>query len=211
MQLTLGAGAGILDPMKIVDSTFTGDAGATCGNSGSGINMVNVENSYVSLDTVTIRDNGFGVFFEKSSGEIINSTIDINCAGVNTNGFKQTGSIKHTLTINDNTITTADGAGITAFDQARISASRNIISGAEGGSGIAIRSSTANLYDNEIGPIGGYNGIWISELLKSLQLAITLRIPQEKQLSMENTITAMVEVGLQSNRQNQGCTWREIS
>ena len=113
------------------------------------------------MDDITISDNGYGVFFKQSSGEITNSNININCAAVNTNGFKQTGSIKHTLTINDNTLTTAEGAGITAYDQARISASRNTISGAEQGSGIAIRSSTANLYDNTIGPIGGFNGLWI--------------------------------------------------
>ena len=157
----LGAGAGISDPIRISSSTFTGDAGGTCGNSPSGINMINVENSYISLDSVSITDNGFGVFFQQSSGEIINSTIDVNCAAVNTNGFKQTGLIKHTLTINDNTITTAESAGITAFDQAIVSASRNTISGAEQGSGVAIRSSTVELYDNIIGPIGGYNGLWI--------------------------------------------------
>ena len=157
----LGAGAGISDPMRITTSTFTGDAEGSCGNSGSGIQMIYADNSYIALDDVTISDNGYGVFFKQSSGEITNSNININCAAVNTNGFKQTGSIKHTLTINDNTLTTAEGAGITAYDQARISASRNTISGAEQGSGIAIRSSTANLYDNTIGPIGGFNGLWI--------------------------------------------------
>ena len=142
--------------MRISSSSFTGDAGGTCGNSPSGINMIDVINSYISLDTISITDNGFGVIFKESSGQIINSNINVNCAAVNTNGFKQTGSIKHTLTINDNTLTTGEAAGITAFDQARISASRNTISGAEDGSGIAIRSSTAELYDNNIGPIGGY-------------------------------------------------------
>ena len=147
--------------MRITTSTFTGDAEGSCGNSGSGIQMIYADNSYIALDDITISDNGYGVFFKQSSGEITNSNININCAAVNTNGFKQTGSIKHTLTINDNILTTAEGAGITAYDQARISASRNTISGAEQGSGIAIRSSTANLYDNTIGPIGGFNGLWI--------------------------------------------------
>ena len=96
--------------MRISSSSFTGDAGATCGQNPSGINMINIENSYVSLDDITITDNGFGVFLKQSSGEIINSNIDINCAAVNTNGFKQTGSIKHTLEIKNNTLTTAEGA-----------------------------------------------------------------------------------------------------
>ncbi|MEC8540896.1 MAG: right-handed parallel beta-helix repeat-containing protein, partial [Candidatus Thermoplasmatota archaeon] len=157
----INAGSGISAPMRISSSSFTGDAGATCGQNPSGINMINIENSYVSLDDITITDNGFGVFLKQSSGEIINSNIDINCAAVNTNGFKQTGSIKHTLEIKNNTLTTAEGAGITAFDQARVYAYNNTISGAESGSGIAVRSSIADLYNNTIGPIGGYNGLWI--------------------------------------------------
>jgi len=157
----LGAGAGISDPMSISSSTFTGDSEGSCGNSGTGIQMIYVDNSYVSFDDITISDNGFGVFMKESSGKLINSDISINCAAVNTNGHKQTGSIKHTLEINDNVLTTAEGAGITAYDQAIISASRNTISGAEQGSGVAIRSSIAELYDNNIGPIGGFNGLWI--------------------------------------------------
>ena len=157
----LGAGAGISDPMSVSTSTFTGDAEGSCGNSGNGIQMIYVENSYVSFDDITISDNGFGIFMKQSSGKLINSDISINCAAVNTNGFKQTGSIKHTLEINDNVLTTVEGAGITAYDQAIISASRNTISGAEQGSGVAIRSSIADLFDNTIGPIGGFNGIWI--------------------------------------------------
>ena len=158
---SLGAGAGISDPFTVSSSTFTGDAEGSCGNNGNGIQMIYADNSYIALDGVTISDNGYGVFFKQSSGEIINSDININCAAVNTNGFKQTGTIKHTLLINDNVLTTAEGAGITAYDQARISASRNTISGAEQGSGIAVRSSTAELIDNTIGPIGGFNGLWI--------------------------------------------------
>ena len=157
----LGAGAGISDPMSVSRSTFTGDAEGSCGNSGTGIQMIYIDNSYVSFDDITISDNGFGIFLKQSSGELINSDISINCAAVNTNGFKQTGSIKHTLEINDNVLTTVEGAGITAYDQAIISASRNTISGAEQGSGVAIRSSVADLFDNTIGPIGGFNGLWI--------------------------------------------------
>ena len=31
------------------------------GNSASGINMINIDNSYTSLDDLSITDNGFGV------------------------------------------------------------------------------------------------------------------------------------------------------
>ena len=156
-----GAGAGINDPLRISKSTFTGDAEGSCGNSGSGISMIYVDNSYASLDDLTISDNGYGIFLSQSSGEVLNSDITVNCAAIDTKGFKQTGSIKHTLDINDNVLTTTSGAGITAYDQARVSAHRNTISGAEQGSGVAIRSSVVELQSNNIGPIGGYNGIWI--------------------------------------------------
>ena len=156
-----GAGAGISNPFTVSSTTFTGDAEGTCGNNGNGISMVYIENSYADLDNLDITENGYGAFFQKSSGEITNSAITVNCAAVDTKGLKQTGDIKHTLKIEDNVFTTTDGAGITAYDQARISASRNTISGAEKGSGIAVRSSVATLEDNVVGPIGGYNGLWI--------------------------------------------------
>jgi hypothetical protein len=140
-----GAGAGINDPLRITTSTFTGDAEGSCGNSGSGISMIYADNSYLSVNDVTISDNGYGIFLSQSSGEVLNSDITVNCAAIDTKGFKQTGSIKHTLDINDNVLTTTDGAGITAYDQARVSAHGNTISGAEQGSGIAIRSSIVDL------------------------------------------------------------------
>ena len=71
----LGAGAGISDPMRVSSSSFTGDADGTCGNNPTGINMINVENSYISLDTISISINGFGVIFKQSSGEILNSDV----------------------------------------------------------------------------------------------------------------------------------------
>ena len=156
-----GAGSGISSPLRVTTSTFTGDVEGTCGTSGSGISVIDVENSYISFDDITITDNGYGVFLEQTSGELINSEITVNCAAIDTKGFKQTGSIKHTLDINDNILTTTEGAGITAYDQARVSAYRNTISGVEKSSGFGIRSSVVELVDNNIGPIGGFNGLWI--------------------------------------------------
>ena len=59
----LGAGAGISDPMRITTSTFTGDAEGSCGNSGSGIQMI-YDNSYIALDDITISDNGLWCIFQ---------------------------------------------------------------------------------------------------------------------------------------------------
>ena len=46
----LGAGAGISDPVLISGSSFTGDSEGSCGNSGSGIQMIYADNSYISID-----------------------------------------------------------------------------------------------------------------------------------------------------------------
>jgi len=156
-----GAGSGIANPFVVSKATLTGDSEGTCGTSGSGISMIYVENSYVSLDDITITDNGYGAFFQQSSGELKNSEFTVNCAAVDTKGLKQTGDIKHTLTINNNIFTTTDGAGIFAGDQSKISATGNVITGVAKSSGVAVKSSIATLVNNQIGPIGGFNGLWI--------------------------------------------------
>ena len=74
---------------------------------------------------------------------------------------KTTGNIEHTLEVTDNDITTAEGAGLTAYDGAKVYAEGNIIAGASEGSGVGIRSSVVELHRNTIGPIGGWNGLWI--------------------------------------------------
>ena len=98
---------------------------------------------------------------KSSSGSLTNSDINVKCNAVDTNSLKTTGLIEHTLEVNGNTITTAEGAGLTAYDGAKVYAERNIISGASEGSGVGIRSSIVELHENTIGPIGGWNGIWI--------------------------------------------------
>jgi len=156
-----GAGLGILSTFELRDSVFTGDTEATCGNQGGGFSVVYAEESYIRMDGLDISDNAYGVFLRRSSGWMENSDVDVLCNGLDTNGYKVTGDVEHTLYINDNVFTTGEGAGITAYDGARVSASRNQVSGASSGSGVAVRSSTVELYNNEIGPITGFNGLWI--------------------------------------------------
>ena len=98
---------------------------------------------------------------KSSSGTLTNSQIDVKCNAVDTNSLKKTGNIEHTLEVNDNTITTEEGAGITAYDGAKVYAEGNTISGASDGSGVGIRGSVVELHRNTIGPIGGWNGLWI--------------------------------------------------
>lgn len=156
-----GAGLGILSTMQVSDSTFTGDTEAQCGNQGGGFSMIYTEDSYIRLDRLDISDNAYGVFMRGTSGWLTNSSVETLCNAIDTNSFKQTGDIEHTLYIDDNTILTEEGAGITAYDGARVSATGNSISGASSGSGFGIRSSVVEAYNNDIGPIEGYNGLWI--------------------------------------------------
>ena len=154
-----GAGAGILGTMSIRDSVFTGNAEPDC-SSDDARTMVHIESSYVDFSGLDIKENTGGVFMKLSSGSLTNSSIAVKCNGIDTNSHKVTGSINHTLYLNDNTITTEEGAAITAYDGAIVVANHNIISGAEKASAFGIRSSFVTANYNDIGPVG-YNGFWI--------------------------------------------------
>ena len=152
------AGAGILSKFSITGSEFTGDADASCED---GISLIYSEDSFIELDNLDIKDNAQGVFLRGSSGSFGNSTLDVKCNGIDTNSHKMTGDYSHTLYVDNNQITTGDGAGITAYDGSIISATGNTISGAAQGSGFGIRDSAVSAHQNTIGPITGYNGFWV--------------------------------------------------
>ena len=155
-----GAGAGILSTFQVKSSDFTG-VETDCGQQGGGLGAIFIEDSYIDLDDLDISQNSYGILMKSSSGSLTNSDINVKCNAVDTNSLKTTGLIEHTLEVNGNTITTTEGAGLTAYDGAKVYAERNIISGASEGSGVGIRSSIVELHENTIGPIGGWNGIWI--------------------------------------------------
>jgi len=154
------AGAGILSTFEVKNSVFTGND-ADCGQQGGGRAVIYIENSYIDMDNLDIKDNSYGVLMKSSSGTLTNSKLEVKCNAVDTNSLKTTGIIEHTLEVNNNDITTEEGAGITAYDGAKVYAEGNTISGASDGSGVGIRSSVVELHNNNIGPIGGWNGIWI--------------------------------------------------
>ncbi|RJU90241.1 MAG: right-handed parallel beta-helix repeat-containing protein [Candidatus Poseidoniales archaeon] len=157
--LAYGAGAGILSTMQIRDSVFSGDTESECNQ--QGLNLINIEDSYIDMSNLELKENSYGLYMEQSSGSVTNSTITVKCSGINTNSHKVTGTINHSLMVADNVITTETGAGITAYDGAIVQAHRNTISGAAEGSGFDIKSSTVTANNNQIGPIGGWNGFWI--------------------------------------------------
>ena len=158
--ISYNAGSSINVPFKVTGSTFTGTE-PDCGQQGGGRSLLFLEDSFIALDSLTLKDNAYGLFAKGSSGWLTNSTLTIKCNGIDTNGHKMTGQTAHFFTIDNNQITTDEGAGITAYDQARIKSLDNTISGASSGSGIAIKGSEAIIQRNTIGPIAGWNGVWI--------------------------------------------------
>ena len=154
-----GAGAGLV-VMQILNSAFSGEE-TDCGNQGGGRSAIYLENSFVKMDTITITENSYGAFLRSSSGYLTNSSVTTKCNAIDTNSHLMTNGQTYTFVISDNIITPTDGAGITAYDGAIVVAERNTISGSAEGSGFGIRSSTVIANNNIIGPIGGWNGIWI--------------------------------------------------
>ena len=154
-----GAGAGLV-VMQILNSQFTGTE-TDCGQQGGGRSAIYLEDSFVKMDQISISQNSYGAFLRSSSGFLTNSTINTKCNAIDTNSHLVTSGNSYTFTITDNIITTAEGAGITAYDEAIVVANSNTISGASEGSGFGIRSSYVTANNNVIGPIGGWNGMWI--------------------------------------------------
>ena len=154
-----GAGAGLIT-MNIANSVFTGSE-EDCESNGGGRSAVYLENSFINIDSISVSQNSYGVFLRSSSGWLTNSTFTTKCNSIDTNSHLETFGISHTLTISDNTITPVEGTGITAYDGAIVVAERNTISGASSGSAYGIRSSNVTINNNIIGPIEGWNGLWI--------------------------------------------------
>jgi hypothetical protein len=154
-----GAGAGLV-VMQILNSVFTGEE-TDCGSTGGGRSSIYLKDSFVRMDSISISENSYGAFLRSSSGYLTNSTVATKCNAIDTNAHLVTNGQTHTFVISDNTLSPADGAGITAYDGAIVVAERNTISGSAEGSGFGIRSSMVTANNNVIGPIDGYNGFWI--------------------------------------------------
>jgi len=155
------AGTGILSTFVLENSAFTGNQAADCGNNGGGRSLITAENSYIDMKSLSITQNAYGLFLKDSSGQLTNSQINVKCNGVDTNGHKTTGEISHTLRVHNNSIITEEGAPLTAYDGAIVIANDNTLSGASEGSGMGIRDSYLEAHRNVIGPITGWNGMWI--------------------------------------------------
>ena len=85
----------------------------------------------------------------------------MNCNGIDINGKKSIGSTFFGFEISGNQITTQQRSGIYASSGAYATLTNNDIQGASESSGIVVYSSDLFIHNNNIGPIGGYNGHWL--------------------------------------------------
>ncbi len=149
-----------VSPFSLSDISLTGTDNG-CGNRDGGRHTIWAEDSFIEIDNADISSGDFGIGLWTSAGSVTNTLINVNCNGIDLNGKKAVGGTSFDFQISDNEITTAEGAGIFASAGALVTLTDNDISGAASGSGIAVYNSEAHIHENEIGPIGGYFGLWL--------------------------------------------------
>jgi len=149
-----------VSPFALSDISLTGTDNG-CGNRDGGRHTIWAEDSFIEIDNADISSGDFGIGLWTSAGSVTNTLINVNCNGIDLNGKKAVGGTSFDFQISDNEITTAEGAGIFASAGALVTLTDNDISGAASGSGIAVYNSEAHIHENEIGPIGGYFGLWL--------------------------------------------------
>ncbi len=149
-----------VSPFSLSDISLTGTDNG-CGNRDGGRHTIWAEDSFIEIDNAEITSGDFGIGLWTSAGSVTNSVIDVNCNGIDLNGKKAVGGTSFSFEISDNEISTADGAGVFASAGALVTLRDNDIGGAASGSGIGVYNSEAHIHGNEIGPIGGYFGLWL--------------------------------------------------
>jgi len=149
-----------VSPFALSDISLTGTNNG-CGNRDGGRHTIWAEDSFIEIDNAEISSGDFGIGLYTSAGSVTNTQINVNCNGIDLNGKKSVGGTSFDFQITDNEITTADGAGVFAAAGALVTLIENDIGGAASGSGIAVYNSEAHIHENEIGPIGGYFGLWL--------------------------------------------------
>jgi hypothetical protein len=149
-----------INPFTLSDISLTGTDNG-CGNRDGGRHTIWAEDSFIEIDNADITSGDFGIGLWTSAGSVTNTQINVNCNGIDLNGKKAVGGTSFSFDISDNEIATADGAGVFASAGALIYLRDNDIGGAASGSGVSVYNSEAHIHGNEIGPIGGYFGLWL--------------------------------------------------
>ena len=149
-----------ISPMVFEDARFTSTNNG-CGRRDGGRAAIWASQTFIEIDGSEVASGDFGFSIRNSAGKITNSEISVNCNGIDVNSLKAIANTEYNLEIAYNDITTIEGSPITAYAGANVNIHNNNLEGASEGSGIAVYSSRANIQNNEIGPIGGWNGLWL--------------------------------------------------
>ena len=118
------------------------------------------EDTFIEIDSADSTGD-YGISMQHSSGIISNSEFNVNCNGIDINSRKSVSNVDYSIEIVANEITTGDGAPITVFQGGLANIVGNNLEGAAESSGIAIESSDVVIHNNDIGPVDGWNGLWL--------------------------------------------------
>jgi len=118
------------------------------------------EDTFIEIDGADATGD-YGISMQHSSGIISNSEFNVNCNGIDINSRKSVSNVDYSIEIIANEITTGDGAPITVFQGGLANIVGNDLEGAAESSGISIESSDVRISNNDIGPVGGWNGLWL--------------------------------------------------
>ena len=146
--------------MDFVDAVFYFKDGTErgCQQNAGGRSAMWIQDSFVDIDNADIQFGDYGLSIRNSAGEISNSVISVTCTGVGIQGKRTVSSNSFSFDVLNNEITTVEGGPIVVTSQGLTNIISNEISGSSQGSGIVVVASQAEIHNNEIGPIGGWNG-----------------------------------------------------
>ena len=149
-----------INPFELKDITLSGTNNG-CQPQANGRPTIWIEQSFVEIENADIESGDFGITLRNSAGTVSDSSINVNCNGIDITSKISVGSVDFDLEINNNEISSLGGSGITIYGGGKAILDGNEIESQSGGSGILVSSSEVNIINNEIGPIGEWNGIWL--------------------------------------------------
>ena len=148
-----------ITPLVLESPVFYG-TNVGCGRFAPSRPALWAEDTFIEIDGATAVGD-YGLSMRHSSGRISNSELTVNCNGIDINSRKAVANVDYSIEIISNEITTGDGSPITVFDGGLVIIRDNELEGAGEASGISIESSEVQIYNNDIGPVGGWNGLWL--------------------------------------------------
>ena len=113
-----GAGTSFT-PVVMNSPIFTGSSKG-CGQQDGGRHVLWAEDSYVLIDHPGVASGDYGLRIDDSAGIVRSATISVSCSAIDINGPKRVSGVKIPLEITTSSLTTADKAGLTIYDDAML-------------------------------------------------------------------------------------------